>query len=201
METEGECEYSVIVDHAMNGCLRDAQQERDWFVDRCRSLNDAIENACESLFPRALDGNFGCDDLVMNSHQRRIGRVVLKEAASALMQLAPKIERSKNFEDLHECISVIEQIHGVGSLTTYDISERIGWCREIYPEQVYMHAGVIEGARAMRREIQNGKIAKACFPPSFQKLEAMEIETLMCCYKSHLADPKNFDPDKVRRSC
>ena len=183
----GECPYQSIVDDAKRGCLREAAQEAAWFLSQVSTAEDAIMMASKSLFPIGRNGA-----LVLHTHQRRNGYAALNDAAFALGQLRSEIVKSKSFSELYDVVSAIKMLPRIGALAAYDISERIGWFLKLYPNEVYLHAGVREGAAAIGLSIRSQILPKASFPKSFQQLSPSEIETILCVYKANLANSASF---------
>lgn len=144
----------------------------------------------------------------MNGHQCRVGRAVLDVAEEILIGRLDQLKNANDFDELYEIVRVVESRPRLGPLTTYDLAERIGWFAEIYPAQVYVHAGAKEGARAIGAKVKDRRIPLAFFRgSSFGSLSAAEIETVLCVHKNDLANPADFDPKRPvrhivkRRSC
>jgi len=155
-----------------------------------------VNDACESMFPSQNDTR-----IVIHGHQRRNGKPALKAAATKLQCFLPDIQNVKNFEELHYIVNEIQAVPRIGPLAVYDISERIGWYLDVYPEVIYLHAGVTNGVRAMKISLGNKKhISKEVFPVSFQCLKPAEIENILCVYKRYLADPLHFQKSLTCKS-
>lgn len=191
---ENECPYSAIVSDAKTGCLEDAIIERTAFRMESDTIESAIQHACLFLVPSANNIEKG----VLHGHQRRVGYARLNQVAGLLIQSAKSIEKSKNFEELHNLVQRLIELPRIGPLTIYDISERLGWYLNISPENVYLHAGVIAGVKAIGLTPNSQTLPKSAFPASFQELAPMDIETLLCVYKMDLAHPEKFQSG---RSC
>jgi hypothetical protein len=117
-----------------------------------------------------------------HSHQRRIPRRVLQQAANALVKATVA---AATFEDLHETVrKSIGPIRGIGELAIYDIACRIGADLELTPERVYLHAGTREGARALG--LGGATLSKSDLPKEFHRLSPAEIEDCLCIYKDDL---------------
>jgi hypothetical protein len=125
------------------------------------------------------------EDGTIHGHQRRIGKKLLKKAASRLSKKVAMLQKAQTFEELRQAVEdSIGGIHGIGSLTIYDISCRIGYYNNIEPNYVYIHAGAKEGARLLR--VKGKIVKKGDFPLSFSKLTPSEIEDFLCIYKNKL---------------
>lgn len=120
-----------------------------------------------------------------HSHQRRIPGAVLREAGRQLNAHLEAISMTRSFEELHAFVgSVIGPIHGIGELTIYDISHRIGAHLGFEPQKVYLHAGTRTGALALG--LTGMVIEKEDLPTEFKDLSAAEIEDFLCIYKDQL---------------
>jgi len=152
----------------------------------CSTLEDAVRAAARC---RTQNGK-------RHSHQRRIPSEVLLEAEKALVKQTSPIEASKTFEELHAAVNaIISPIHGIGPLSVYDISIRIGSFLGLEPELVYLHAGAKEGAKKLG--IKGQVVPKHDFPEAFEPLSPAEIEDCLCIFKCSFFDHDNL-PDSCR---
>jgi hypothetical protein len=78
----------------------------------------------------------------------------------------------------------IGPIRGIGDLTVYDITHRIGAYIRRQPDVVYLHASTRKGARALH--LSGKAIELSEFPTEFRRLSAAEIEDCLCIYKDAL---------------
>jgi hypothetical protein len=93
----------------------------------------------------------------------------------------------RTFADLYEKVArALRPIRGIGLLTIYDTAHRIGAYLKLSPEQVYLHAGVRVGAKALGLGDWQAKLPMSAFPPAFQRLRPEQVEDCLCIYKSHL---------------
>lgn len=140
-----------------------------------RSLPDAITKAALAELPNGR----------RFSHQRRIPGSVLAQARDALLKL--DYSKVRTFAELYEKVAVaLRPIHGIGLLTIYDTAHRIGAFLKLSPEQVYLHAGVRTGARALGLGDWRAKLPMSVFPPAFQRLRPEQVEDCLCIYKRQL---------------
>lgn len=140
-----------------------------------KSLPDAITKAALAELPNG--GRF--------SHQWRIPGSVLAQARDALLKLNYSTVRT--FAELYEKVAVaLRPIRGIGLLTIYDTAHRIGAFLKLSPEQVYLHAGVRTGAKALGLGDWRAKLPMSVFPPAFQRLRPEQVEDCLCIYKSQL---------------
>ena len=81
-------------------------------------------------------------------HQRRIPRTLLEQVEARLQRIGRKLAKAADFAALHRLVEgEIGNIKGIGALTVYDISHRIGAHFGKAPRLVYLHAGTKTGAR------------------------------------------------------
>lgn len=136
-------------------------------------------------------------------HQYRIPAQVLKRAEQRLQKRSAEIARSTTFEDLYALIDGVirpreNRLKGIGDLTVYDISRRIGAFLRLQPKLVYLHRGTLTGARPLG--LRGDTLDPAQLPKEFAKLTPAEIEDCLCIYADVLASPSS-DPAARIRSC
>jgi hypothetical protein len=84
-------------------------------------------------------------------HQQRIPATLLEQVEARLQVIRQRLAKAADFASLHKLVKEeVGSIKGVGPLTVYDISHRIGTHFSKPPERVYLHAGTRIGARAFR---------------------------------------------------
>ncbi|GAA0621770.1 hypothetical protein GCM10009422_16990 [Brevundimonas kwangchunensis] len=130
----------------------------------------------------------------LNSHQFRLGYAQVGRALQAAQQQLPRLMDVTDFDTLMSVFSAIWQVEEVfldAALLTYDVAERFGRYRGLYPEQVYLHAGAARGARALG--VNGDRVPRDRFGPVLGALEAAEIENFLCICKSDLS------PDLLKR--
>jgi hypothetical protein len=119
------------------------------------------------------------------SHQRKIPPSVLSEAKDALLKADFTTIRS--FDELHGLVRrTIGRISGIGPLTVYDTTHRIGAFLKLRPEFVYLHAGVCSGAKALGLDYRADKLPMSALPKAFQRLLPEQAEDCLCIYKDEL---------------
>ena len=85
-----------------------------------------------------------------NEHQYRTRKVTKDRLAYALEELRLQIYPSMTFEELYTEVGKV--LGHMTDLLHYDIALRIGAVNGILPKDfVYLHAGVLEGANALKR--------------------------------------------------
>jgi hypothetical protein len=118
-------------------------------------------------------------------HQRRIPCRLLEHVETKLQAIRKKLSNAADFAALHRLVDdEIGGIKGIGELTVYDISHRIGAYYRKAPERVHLHAGVKVGARALG--IEGDSFDPKILPKPFSRLAPSEIEDCLCIYKDEL---------------
>lgn len=145
-----------------------------------QTLNDAIRIAALCVLPGGK----------RHGHQRRIIQPALNESARRLLDVQDKIKMCRDFEDLRGFVDrKIGDVWGIGTLTIYDISLRIGAKLGLYPQVVYLHRGVISGAKALGLNYRQKSISIEDIPELISSnLEPYEIEDFLCICKGELGD-------------
>ncbi|MFO1477610.1 MAG: hypothetical protein U1F98_13285 [Verrucomicrobiota bacterium] len=119
------------------------------------------------------------------SHQRRIPAGVLAQTREAMLKL--DYRGITSFAALYDKVAAaLRPIRGIGLLTIYDTVHRLGAYLELSPEQVYLHAGVRTGAKALGLADWRDKLPLSAFPMPFQRLRPEQVEDCLCLYKSQL---------------
>lgn len=153
----------------------EAREEMRFFKEES-SLADAIRRAalCE----------WG-ENRKRHPHQRRILKAVLEEAERRLQASAKRLARAADFAALHRIVQdEIGSIPGIGGLTVYDVSHRIGAYVGKEPALVYLHAGTKAGAAVLG--FNGDFISPRDLPAAFARLTPAEIEDCLCIYKEEL---------------
>lgn len=122
-------------------------------------------------------------------HQRRIPAPVLERATRQLRRAA--LGNACSFADLIARVDrAVRCIRGVGELYIYDTALRIGAHVRLLPTEVYLHAGARVGARALGIDYRAAQVPPGQLPPGLGRLEAYEVEDVLCIYKDWLATAK-----------
>lgn len=87
-----------------------------------------------------------------NKHQRRVYDHVLKAYSAKLLLEESAISSSGSFAELYE-ITRRNKISGIGDLTCYDITLRLGYFLNLLPDEVFTHAGTYLGLQRLCGEI------------------------------------------------
>jgi hypothetical protein len=169
--------HDEIVDLYIHEHRVDARKEMQGFESE-RSPSEAIRRAALCL----------TEDNKRHSHQRRIPRALLEQVEERLQEVKRYLAKATDFDALHKLVDKeIRQIKGIGPLTVYDITHRIGAYYRKAPEYVYLHAGTRIGAAifGIKGESFDPKIPKK-LPKEYSCLSPAEIEDCLCIYKDKL---------------
>ena len=146
------------------------------FIKAQPSLRDAVGIAANCVLPNGK----------RHPHQYRIPHASLAEARSRLLAL--DLAKCRSFEELHdEAEEAIGDIHMIGPLVLYDVSQRIGAHLGLKPNLVYLHSGTRDGARALGLGRGRKTLEISELPRELHRLSAAEAEDFLCIYKAELA--------------
>jgi hypothetical protein len=133
-----------------------------------------------------------------HNHQRRIPLKALEKCKIKLLNHKAILSSFNDFYSLYEEIEKqILPIHGIGKLTCYDVSLRIGAYLGLEPTNIYLHAGTCKGAKNIQINCKGKYIGMSLLPTEFSKLTAREIEDILCIYKNDLINPDLFKPKNI----
>ncbi|UCF80445.1 MAG: hypothetical protein JSV08_08010, partial [Acidobacteriota bacterium] len=146
---------SRIVNHYIRRWQKPAEEELRHFSSQ-PTLEKAIELAALARGPNG-------EKLF---HQWRIPVSVLKKSHQCLSAAIQEIRSARPFEELHELIlKKIGSIDGIGELAVYDTALRIGAKLRLEPSEVFLHAGVRDGARNLGLDVSKETIRMCELPP------------------------------------
>ena len=122
-----------------------------------------------------------------NEHQYRTRKVTKVRLAHALEELRLQIYPSMTFEELYTEVGKV--LGHMTDLLHYDVTLRIGAVNGIFPkDNVYLHAGALEGANALKRcypqlkvdtpRVKLSEIVDAI--PELQGFTAYDVEHFLC---------------------
>jgi hypothetical protein len=118
-------------------------------------------------------------------HQRRIPRRVLEQVEMRLQRIEPRLAKATDFAAIHRSVDQeVGGLKGIGALTVYDISHRIGAYLGKSPKRVYLHAGTRIGAQVFG--IESDPFEPGILPKPFAQLTPAEVEDCLCIYKDDL---------------
>lgn len=117
-------------------------------------------------------------------HQWRLTQDSLQNATDKLFDAIRRIQSCRSFDKLIEIVeSTAGTVDGIGELYVYDTALRIGAHLRICPNEVFLHRGTRDGARALGLNVRRRSIPLAELPREFRKLPAREVEHILCIYK------------------
>ncbi len=119
------------------------------------------------------------------AHQYRLKASVLRAAHSKLRKAS--LQSCSSFDELFRTVEeTIGGLPGIGPLTVYDISHRLGVHLDLHPEKIYLHAGTRQGARVLGLGAGADSIDVKDVPAALRRLTAAEIEDCLCIFKDEL---------------
>ena len=128
--------------------------------------------------------------LIRNAHQKHLiwhkenYKIVINKLAQSKLW-----ERSyNNFEELYDTVEKeIMNLKGVGPLTVFDVSKRIGNVLRIEPiEYIYISRGAKKGAENLLGEkIKEERLPVEKFKRFFPSLSPLHIENVLCILKGY----------------
>lgn len=193
-------EYYANVYHSL--------EDKYFWYKKAENLRDAVNKA---FLSEDQDGK-------VDKHQHRVGRQRLTLAAAIALEHfdAQCLSSFENFHSVYKFVeSVSYKVKGFGQLATYDVALRIAKYLNLELQEVYIHAGVTDGTRALGcfNRIKDGDIIPVNqFPAPFNWLSGDHLENLLCIYKDVLANsaqeatntcvtPKIKSPCITRKDC
>jgi hypothetical protein len=140
----------------------------------------------EAIVQAYLDHNAETEDRYLQYYRfQKTLTAAVSEAKDALLKADFTTIRS--FDELHGLVRrTIGRISGIGPLTVYDTTHRIGAFLKLRPEFVYLHAGVCSGAKALGLDYRADKLPMSALPKAFQRLLPEQAEDCLCIYKDEL---------------
>ena len=169
------------------------------FYRNLESLDEAIQFACSSRFKISYQGQVfelkhNHQDIRVNDQGKEIGVIdpILLDMARKVLTQKPELLKCKTFESVHKTIEKVK-VKGFGPLSIYDATVRITAYLGIVPDNVYLHAGALIGAKSLEFKgalpvgsTEKPTIPLAEFPESFQEVGALKLENLLCSFKNEL---------------
>jgi hypothetical protein len=163
---------SDIVDDYEKNYRRGAHLELDYFR-RQPSLEDAVSRGAVAR----IQGT-------KLPHQWRLKDQVLEQSRARLLDNISVLRRAKSFDDLHDVVeAVIGSLPGIGPLTVYDTTLRVGAHRGLLPTKIYLHAGTRIGAKRLGLAWKQRTLETTTLPQALRRLQAHEAEDVLCIYK------------------
>lgn len=190
-------EYELDVEHYKHHQLSNLEEVRKHYR-KLPNIKTAIEQACQGQIPCNKKS-----ETIMDSHQYYIGYETCKKGMLMLLALEHEIKSCRSFECLFTTVEqVANRITGLGPLWAYDTALRIGFKKDLLPEQVYVQRGVAKGVRKalnVTRCPKGRSLPVSKFPLWLTAtLEAYQIENFLCIWGKHNYQ-RNDKPD--RKTC
>lgn len=129
---------------------------------------------------RGPDGNW-------EPHQRRLAREARAAAADRIRAL--ELGDAMTFAEVHRRVEeALGPLDGIGPLTVYDVSLRLGAVLGLPPQHVYLQRAALAGARALGLPARVDCVPVDRFPPELRRLYAWEILNLLRAYREELCN-------------
>jgi hypothetical protein len=150
---------------------------RDNIPDACAEdhyLAAAIRRAVSSIRPNGK----------MHNHQSKVsGHLSFFKAA--LIWNIKSIAKAETFGQLYHTVDMLKT-SGIGPMTVYDVSVRIGAYMSLKPDRIYLHAGTKLGLKALGikpwpREVS---VPMELLPPPLDRQDPDTVEDFLCTYRS-----------------
>lgn len=175
---------AIVEDWHMRFIQGDAKKFRDTVVDYCikaDSFEEAVWRACYSRNELNKKHN----------HQSKVKNEVLIEWSKVIVGKVLPWEIN-NFDQLFDTLERLI-IKGIGPVTHYDVATRIGAYLKLEPEQLYLHAGVLDGWKLLHRYNEKWpfRIKRIYWPAALRELPADQVEDLLCAYRTFLNPEMN----------
>ncbi len=140
-----------------------------------KTLKDAINVSTNSID----------ENNKLHFHQRRVEKSELYNFANRLMLRENEINSANTFDDIYEIINS-EKNEYITELTVYDVAQRIGAFKNIYPDKIYLQSGTKVGAENLLGRLGDIKfLLREDLPSPFQRPEftSADIEEILFQYK------------------
>lgn len=125
----------------------------------CCCLLKTLDDIKDLIDKKGIDDDNTLKKLVKGSHQKHMQGETVKKAIDILSENKEWTEDFDSFEALYDVIfRLLFPIKGIGTITVYDTSLRIGYCKGILPiDYVYLARGAMIGARYLYGKDNLGK--------------------------------------------
>ncbi len=140
-----------------------------------KTLKDAINVSTNSID----------ENNKLHFHQRRVEKSELISFANRLLSRENEINSANTFDDIYEIINS-EKNEYITELTVYDVAQRIGAFKNIYPDKIYLQSGTKVGAENLLGRLGDIKfLLREDLPSPFQRPEftSADIEEILFQYK------------------
>ena len=179
------------VNNTLSRNLHDMIQQYNAFYKQC--LDDVLDmfqdlSVDDTIKYAALSRCKICDEKY--PHQWRLSNETLQKFYCSVITKKEKIIECKDFEQIYDIINRAK-VRGIGNLTVYDTSLRIGAKLNLFPEKkVYAFNGASIAGQNGRHIFDRNE-----FKEEFANMSAYHIEDFLCVYK---VQRENYDIDVLR---
>jgi len=151
---------------------------------------DGELNCVQKVYSLAKQGAISYNDfwnrIVKGAHQQRMRKTTQSIAANALQNANILSKNYNSFEDLFNDVNrIVGNINGVGQLTVYDISIRLGhlFSPRLRPTLVYLNRAPYKSAKKLLGRTPKRIESPSVFSNFFGNLEPIYIEDILCICK------------------
>jgi len=150
-----------------------------------RLLEKYAELDLEKAIEIIATGQLPCGK--QHSHQKRLLKTARPLSKKGLLSVKEQIANAESFENLYLIVrNAIGEIYGIGALTIYDFTQRLGYRKNLEPNEVFLHCGAADGAKHLGLKWKGNSVPVERIPKAFHKLRPYEIEDCFCIYKTAL---------------
>lgn len=180
-----------LVQHYLEHYKEEEEKDIEHYK-KCTSFEHLLKRAIASITPEGK----------RHPHKFRIPKHVMRRIFDYLSSKKEEFENSSSFEEVLEVVYSVRLTDygkGFASLSIYDTALYIGSYYNIYPHNIYLHAGAEVGAKGLlgsdnlkrvTKYFKNDKefpyVTSDCLPEELQVLPPYHIENFLCIYKNEL---------------
>jgi hypothetical protein len=180
------------------------RKKTDQVIEFCRDapkFATAVRRAVEARDANGKHHNH--QSKVDITARRKFGAsIVSQKKHIKAIPLSVEFDWLTHFDVLHDTIDSLKP-YGIGPVTVYDVAVRLGAFMGIEPKQVYMHAGVRQGLKALEDALHRRwqdpmvesptmdligahklpRVPMYLFPKPFRDMRADDVEDILCTYR------------------
>lgn len=94
-------------------------------------------------------------EIYYNGHANRLSNIKVEEVIKFLISNKDALTKVKSFHELIVFVYKNQDVYKNAQLTIYDICLRLGLYLGLKPDYIYLHAGALRGANAIRSKLSN----------------------------------------------
>lgn len=118
----------------------------------------------------------------MHNHQSKVSKA-LPTLEDKLQSRIKVLLRSTTFGQLYISIDLLKT-PGIGPMTVYDVAVRFGAWLELYPEDIYIHAGTAAGLKALGIDTRGwSRFPMELLPRILRRKDPDTVEDFLCTYR------------------